>query len=117
MNTVQCPNCGKENKNTNIRCEFCNKELNNINSDPIYNEQQKNIMQNNARKLITRIPLIVLSPFILGLLFIIGLKIYINMSDANKTKNYLKTEGKLIDYKNCYYDKGSELCTAEYDHE
>ena len=38
------------------------------------------------------------------------------MSDANKTKNYLKTEGKLIDYKNCYYDKGSELCTAEYEY-
>lgn len=116
MNTVQCPNCGKENKNTNIRCEFCNTELNNINSDPIYNEQQKNIMQNNARKLITRMPLIIFSPFILGFLFIIGITVYINMSDANKTKNYLKTEGKLIDYKNCYYDEGSELCTAEYEY-
>ena len=27
MYTIKCPNCGSENKNTNIRCEVCNSKL------------------------------------------------------------------------------------------
>ena len=39
MNTIKCPNCGYENKNTNIRCESCGKELNHIKN----NDYQKNV--------------------------------------------------------------------------
>ena len=28
---VNCPNCGRENKNTNIKCEFCSTQLINEN--------------------------------------------------------------------------------------
>ena len=28
---VNCPNCGKENKNTNIKCEFCSTQLIDVN--------------------------------------------------------------------------------------
>lgn len=44
MNTIKCPNCGYENKNTNIRCESCGKELNHIEqSDKFFNMDNSQI--------------------------------------------------------------------------
>ena len=43
---VKCPNCGKVNKNTNIKCEFCSTQLideNNFN-------QYSNFLVNNVWK-------------------------------------------------------------------
>lgn len=40
MNTIKCPNCGNDNKNTNIRCENCGTELNSI--DDFYTTSNKN---------------------------------------------------------------------------
>ena len=36
MDNIKCPNCGYENKNSNIRCEVCNNELNHIEKTTIF---------------------------------------------------------------------------------
>lgn len=54
--------------------------------------------------------------FLIGLVFI-GVSSYSNISDNNKSKNYLETEGILVSYENCQYDDdGDELCNAVYEY-
>lgn len=115
MNTTKCPSCGGENKNTNIRCEFCETELN-------HTEQNDNFFNIDlGSKKIKHIPniilIVIIAPwFLIGLAFI-GISAYSTISDNNKTKNYLETEGKLISYDNCEYDEdGDELCNAIYEY-
>lgn len=38
------------------------------------------------------------------------------IDENNKTKNYLKDEGKLVDYTNCQYDDEVELCNGVYEY-
>ena len=144
MNTIKCPNCGYENKNTNIRCESCGKELSHIKN----NDYQKNVktidLENKKVKGIISVILIflhapwflfslafkskkvkyianailifILAPwFLIGLLFI-GVSLYSNITDYSKSKNYLETEGKLVSYENCQYDDGNELCSGVYEY-
>lgn len=47
MNVVKCPNCGQENKNTNIRCESCGTELNHIEQND--NFLNKDYFQTNVK--------------------------------------------------------------------
>ena len=125
MNTIKCPNCGHENKNTNIRCESCSTELNHI-------EQSNNFLNNDysqtnvktiflgskKSKHIKGVNLIFkLAPwFLIGLAFI-GISLYSSITDNSKSKNYLETEGKLISYENCQYDNdGDELCYGVYEY-
>ena len=117
MNTIKCPNCGYENKNTNIRCESCGKELNHIKN----NDYQKNVktidLENKKVKgIISVILIFILAPwFLIGLAFI-GVSLYSNITDYSKSKNYLETEGKLVSYENCQYDDGNELCSGVYEY-
>ena len=146
MNTIKCPNCGYENKNTNIRCESCGKELNHIKN----NDYQKNVkiidLGSKKVKYITNAILIfllapwflfslafknkkvkciitnailifILAPwFLIGLAFI-GISLYSNITDYSKSKNYLETKGKLISYENCKYDDDrGELCNGVYEY-
>lgn len=125
MNTVKCPNCGKENKNTNIRCESCGTELNHMEQND--NFLNKDYSQTNvktidlgskkAKHITSAILIWILIPeFLIGLAFI-GVSLYSNITDNNKSKNYLETEGKLVSYENCQYDEdGEELCSAIYEY-
>lgn len=109
MNTTKCPNCKKENKNTNIRCEFCNTKLD-------HNKQKDSLIKKKKQKNTTNIILIIIfAPwFILGLIFT-GTGIFSNTLIDNQSKNYLETEGFLEEYNNCQEnDKGRELCNAIY---
>ncbi len=126
MDTIKCPNCGYENKNTNIRCVSCGTELN-------YIEQSSNFPNNNnysqinvktidlgskkAKLITTAILMFILAPwFIAGVAFI-AVSSYSNITDNNKSKNYLETEGKLVDYENCQYDdEGDEICSGVYEY-
>lgn len=116
MYTVKCPNCGSENKNTNIRCESCGTELNSI------FQNEKTIPLDGAKeKLIRSIFLIFLYvPFfvmLLGGFTFIGTTIYSNVSDKHKSKNYLESEGKLVSYDNCQYNGDDvELCEGVYEY-
>lgn len=123
MNTIKCPNCGYENKNTNIRCESCGKELNHIEQSDNFlnNDYQKNVktidLGSKKVKCITSVILIfVLVPWFLIGLFFIGVSSYSSITDNNKSKNYLETEGKLVSYENCQYDDGDELCSGVYEY-
>lgn len=125
MYTVKCPSCGSENKNTNIRCESCGTELNHIeqndnflNDD--YSQTNAKIIDLGSKKvkhITSAILIFILAPwFLVGLTFI-GVSIYSNISDNNKSKNYLETEGKLVGYDNCYYDEDiGELCNGVYEY-
>ena len=125
MNTIKCPNCGHENKNTNIRCESCSTELNHI-------EQSNNFLNNDysqtnvktidlgskkAKYITSAILIFILIPWLtVGLVFI-GVGSYSSITDNSKSKNYLETEGKLVSYKNCQYDDdGNELCNGVYEY-
>lgn len=112
---MKCTNCGKENKNTNIRCEFCGTILNSINQ----NDNKDYAFKLNSRKtkLINNVILIfVLAPwFICGLAFIV-VSANSNILDNNKSQKYLETEGKIVGYDDCRYDDGDELCTAIYEY-
>lgn len=123
MNTIKCPNCGYENKNTNIRCESCGKELNHIEQSDNFlnNDYQKNVktidLGSKKVKCITSVILIfVLASWFLIGLFFIGVSSYSSITDNNKSKNYLETEGKLVSYENCQYDDGDELCSGVYEY-
>lgn len=117
---TKCPNCGKENKNTNVKCAFCETELNHL-------EQEDNLFNINSNsgnkifKIISNIILIIrIFPWILiGILFI-GISIYFTYSTIsanNKAKNYLETVGTLIDFDNCEIDEDNdELCNAIYEY-
>lgn len=122
---MKCINCGNENKNTNIRCEFCGTELNSFNqNDNFLNKDysQANIQQiklngKKVKLIINVILIFMLAPwFIVGVAFI-SVSAYSNISDNNKAENYLETEGKIISYDNCEYDDdGDELCNAVYEY-
>ncbi len=125
MNTFKCSHCGKENKNTNIRCDSCGIELSHVvQNDNSFNKDYSQINLKTidlggekAKHIASSILIFKLAPwFLVGLTFI-GVSIYFIISDSNKSKNYLKTEGKLVGYDNCQYDKdGSELCNGVYEY-
>lgn len=78
MNTVKCPICGQENKNTNIRCEFCGTELhdNSKNNVEISDSDRKKV------KRIIRIILIVLfAPWAIVALAAIAGSTYLFITD------------------------------------
>lgn len=125
MNTVKCPNCGHENKNTNIRCESCGTELNHIEQNNSFlnkdysqtNVKTINLGSKTAKHITSAILIFILAPwFLIGLAFI-GVSSYSNITDYNKSKDYLETEGKLINYENCKYeDDGDEFCNGVYEY-
>lgn len=119
---MKCINCGRENKNTNIKCEFCGTMLNTpdnfLNKD--YSKDDKNIIHLSKGKtlLIVNIFLIIATGvwFIVGASFV-AVSVYSNITDYNKAKYYLETEGKLVNYDKCELDDdGTELCEAVYEY-
>ena len=123
MTPIKCPKCGYEPTTTNSRCEACGKALNHIEQSDNFlnNDYQKNVktidLGSKKVKGITSVILIfVLAPWFLIGLFFIGVSSYSSITDNNKSKNYLETEGKLVSYENCQYDDGNELCSGVYEY-
>ena len=125
MDNIKCLNCGQENQNTNLRCIYCNAELkpieqssNFLNVD--YSQENAKAIQSNTKKaghIANIILVIVLIPwFLIGIAFV-GISSYSMMNDNGKSKGYLETEGKLVDYVDCQYDEdGAELCNGLYEY-
>ena len=124
MNTIKCPNCDHENKNTNIRCESCGMELNHIEQSTNFlnkdysqeNVKTIDLKSKKAKYIISAILIYILAPWFLCGLAFIGTSLYSNTTDYSKSKNYLETEGKLVSYENCQYDDGNELCSGVYEY-
>lgn len=116
-----CKNCFKENENTNIRCEFCDTDLNNINDDSNFLNKdytrQINIDSKHSGCFSYAIIIFILAPwFFVGLAFTVisGLSI---ISDYNNSKNYIKIQGNLVEFNSCRYDENQqELCNAIYEY-
>lgn len=110
---MTCKKCGKENKNTNIKCEFCGNQLIDIKKD------KEKINQTSIKNTYIELILISLITYIIIIVFTSSLIIegYSNTTAQNNaTKNYLETEAKLLDVTNCSYDDGDELCLATYEY-
>lgn len=123
-----CKNCGKENKNTNIRCEVCNSELIDTNSyfnqenivyetNTILNPQQIEVSTKKIGFFSVIFGLLLNGIWILIALVFIGFGLYSYISEHSPTKNYNETNATLVSYKNCRNDDGTEICNAVYEYE
>ena len=114
MNTVKCPSCGHENKNTNIKCEACQTKLNYVAQEDV---KTINLGSKKFKFILNAILIFITAPFFLGGLFFTYASSYSLITDYNKSKNYLETEGKLVGYDNCRADnEGDEMCKAIYEY-
>ena len=113
MIEMVCRNCGKENKNTNIRCEFCNTELSSIDD----NSSQKKEEVTLEQKLCLLCFWVISGVMIIYGLFLIGNSVYSWILE-NKIKNeYNMATATLVDYTNCEYDEdNNEVCNAIYEY-
>lgn len=110
MYTIKCPNCGFQNKNTNIRCESCGTKL-------IHSEENMATVGKWPKYVIGIIFGLVLLPIFLSGLVFFGAGLYGTITYYQQSKNYLKTEGRLVDYENCYFDEDSgEICQGVYEY-
>lgn len=124
---VNCPNCGKENKNTNIKCEFCSIQLideNRINQQNNFfvNEndvetKEINVSPKTVGCLGKILSLIFIGPWLLIGIAFLGIGLFSIISEHNQAKGYEETTGILIDYDNCTYEDGDELCEAIYEYQ
>lgn len=114
---MRCRNCGSENRNTNIRCDFCSADLiseyNNVDQN-----FQKIFLGNKTTKRIYNIVLVLLLiPWLfIGLTFI-GVSAYSKVSDFIKSKNYITANATLVGYSDCERRDEEELCSAIYEYE
>ena len=110
---VNCPNCGKENKNTNIKCEFCSTQLideNKFNrqgdfeiNDNIVEINGVNVSPKKVRGCLSSIlSLIFVGPWLLVGIVFLGVGLFSSISEHNQTKGYKKTTGILT---NCIVDE------------
>ena len=108
-----CPNCKKENKNTNIRCESCSTQLIDISKhinasdSPIVKSKEISISTKKVGCISNIALLIFIGPWLLlGISFLI-VGLFSSISEHNQTKGYEKTVGTLKDYTNCTHEDGS----------
>lgn len=128
---MMCPNCQKENKNTNIRCEFCSTQLIDVNefnqqgiitsNGTVVETKEINVSTKKvgclSNILILILILIFVGPWLLVGIVFFGVGLFSTISEHNQTKGYEKTTGILKDYTNCRYEDGSELCEAIYEYQ
>lgn len=109
---VKCPNCGKENKNTNIKCEFCSTQLIDenkfnqydnfvINSDGI-ETKVINVSPKTVGCLGKILSLMFVGPWILAGIVFLGVGLFSSISERNYTKEFEQTTGILT---NCVVDE------------
>ena len=104
---VNCPNCGKENKNTNIKCEFCLTQLIDENKFNQYGDfvvdnndvetKEINVSPKTVGCLGKILSLMFVGPWILGGIVFFGVGLFFSISEHNQTKGYEKTTGILTD--------------------
>lgn len=114
-----CPNCNKENKNTNIRCENCGYQLisEEIHDNDSINYKQVQISPKNLGCFANLAMIIIFGPWFLFSLCFIGVGTYQNISEHNQTKGYIEATANLKDYRNCHYDEDRiETCNAIYEY-
>ena len=109
-----CKNCRKENKSTNIKCEFCNSEL--VSLGDTFNSKREEITL--QQKLCMLCFFVISGAMIVYGLFAISSSVYTFILE-NKIKNeYNETYASLIEYTDCQVDEdNNEVCNAIYKYE
>lgn len=122
MNIIKCPNCGQENKNTNIKCEFCGTDLNfveqndnftNVNNSQI-NTKNINLSNKVMKYIINGFLIFTMAPILFFVIVCIFISLYFNITNYIKSKDYVETEGRFVNYQNCKYNGSNEVCEAVY---
>ena len=116
---VNCPNCGKENKNTNIKCEFCLSQLIDKKefSDNVVETKEINVSTKKVGCISSILSLIFVGPWLLFGIVFLGVGLFSSISEYNQAKGYEKTTGILKGYSDCTYNDGDELCEAIYEYQ
>lgn len=125
-----CPGCGKENKNTNIRCESCNQQLIDeskykepsivyLNTDKTNQSRTTEKSLKTTKLIIILIAIFMSGPSLVAGLVIGGIGTYGVINQNIKATNYEKTSGKLVDKNNCSIDEESKntTCNGVYQYE
>ena len=126
-----CPNCQRENKNTNIRCEYCQTQLIDVQehlkknanyTEPIVidlgatsqtpEQQAKNT--NLSCCIMSFIIMMFIGPFLLVGLAFLGIGTYCYIEEQKAIETYVETTGELYNFERCTYNDGEELCTPVY---
>ena len=109
-----CSKCKKENKNTNIRCEFCNTEL--VNLDNISNPKREEITL--QQKLCMLCFFVTSGAMIVYGLFAICSSVYSFILENKIKSEYNQTYATLVEYTDCEVDEdNNEVCNAIYKYE
>ena len=116
-----CPNCKKENKYSNIKCEYCHTQLIDVNKfipktkkaliqEPI----QINISKEQSGCLINGLFLLFVMPWLLTGIMLIGLGLFIYNIEKQETKGYKTTIATIKEFTACNYE---DTCYAVYEYE
>lgn len=122
-----CPNCQKENRNTNIRCEYCSFQL--IDLDK-YKHDDIIVVDTNENNELTEVKvsskkigcisniilIIFVGPWLFIGIILFGVGIFANVNERIQSKGYDKTVANFNDYVNCNYEGNVELCEAVYEY-
>lgn len=110
---IICKNCGKENKSTNIKCEFCNSEL--VGLDDTSNSKKK---ETTLEQKFCYLCFMVVSILMIACgLFFIGSNVYSIILENKTKKEYIQTNATLVD-KDCKYNEDKvRICKATYEYE
>lgn len=109
-----CKNCGKENKSTNIKCEFCNSEL--VSLDDTSNSKKEKITL--QQKLCMLCFFVISGAMIVYGLFAICSSVYSFILENKIKSEYNQTYATLVEYTDCQFDEdNNEICNAIYKYE
>ena len=109
-----CNNCGNENKNTNIRCDFCNTEL--VILDDTSNPKKEKITF--LQKFVVLCFLVTSVAMIVYGLFAICSSVYSFILENKIKSEYNQTYATFVEYTDCQFDEDNiEVCNAIYKYE
>lgn len=121
MYNIKCPQCGCDNKSTNLRCESCGNELNKIEEDELPVGININLQPTTKggviglKILVNVILLFFIGPaFLIGAIFT-GISVHSMTKDNIKASGYEETVARFVDYDDCHSSDGTEVCKGIYE--
>lgn len=104
-----CPNCGKKNKSTNIKCEFCSSELNKEEKE---SESNKITLE---QKICMVCGLVAFGAIVIYGIYIICSSVYFLTTEKKIKKEYSQKYATLMEYTDCQFNEDKqEVCNAIY---
>ena len=113
-----CKNCGKENKNTNIRCEYCGTGFYEFNDygNPIIEDESIKLKTSTFRIIVNIFLGFILFPIMFSGALLFGIGAYDIVPKFIESFGYQKAQGTLINYKNCNRSNQEDYCDGIYEY-